>query len=67
MPTLDEYARIPLSDLAKLLTEAAGQRVTVSKLRADLAAGAPSNPDGIINLVHYVAWLLSQRRAERIR
>ena len=26
-------------------------------LRADLAAGAPTNPDGTINLVHYAAWL----------
>jgi len=23
----------------------------------DLAAGAPRNPDGTINLVHYAAWL----------
>jgi len=27
-------------------------------LEADVAAGAPTNADGTINLVHYAAWLL---------
>jgi hypothetical protein len=26
-------------------------------VKADLAAGAPANADGTINLVHYAAWL----------
>ena len=26
-------------------------------LEKDLAAGAPRNPDGTLNLVHYAAWL----------
>ena len=26
-------------------------------LEADLEAGAPRNPDGTLNLVHYAAWL----------
>ena len=29
-------------------------------LEADVAAGAPTNPDGTINLVHYAAWLVQQ-------
>jgi hypothetical protein len=29
-------------------------------IQADLDDGAPQNPDGSINLVHYVAWLLRE-------
>jgi hypothetical protein len=29
-------------------------------LRADLAAGAPANPDGTLQLVHYGAWLIRE-------
>jgi hypothetical protein len=29
-------------------------------LEADLAVGAPANPDGTINLVHYAAWLVKE-------
>jgi len=31
--------------------------ISVDMLRVDLAAGAPMNADGTINLVHYAAWL----------
>jgi hypothetical protein len=29
-------------------------------LEADRAAGAPANPDGTVNLVHYAAWLVKE-------
>ena len=51
---------LPLADAARLLSAAGGQRVTVEMLEADIAAGAPTNPDGTINLVHYAAWLVKQ-------
>jgi len=54
--TLNPMA-LTVVDLARLLSKAGGQPVTVAMLQADLAAGAPSNPDGTINLVHYGAWL----------
>lgn len=41
---------------AKVLAKA-DATVTEAMLRADLEAGAPTNPDGTINLVHYAAWL----------
>jgi hypothetical protein len=28
--------------------------------RADIDAGAPTNADGTINLVHYAAWLVKE-------
>lgn len=31
--------------------------ISVDMLRADIDAGAPTNPGGTINLVHYAAWL----------
>ena len=49
--------------LAKLLTEAGGHPVTADWIRADVKAGAPAEPDGKINLVHYVAWLVKQRKS----
>jgi hypothetical protein len=47
-------------DAARLLTRAGGQPVTVDMLKADLAGGAPANPDGTINLLHYGAWLVRE-------
>jgi len=51
---------LPLADAARLLSAAGGQRVTVGMLEADVAAGAPTNPDGTLNLVHYAAWLVKE-------
>lgn len=51
---------LPVADAARLLSAAGGQRVTVEMLEADIAAGAPTNPDGTINLVHYAAWLVKE-------
>lgn len=46
------------TDLAALLTKAGGVRVKPDDIAADLNAGAPTNADGTINLVHYAAWLV---------
>ena len=54
---------LAVADAARLLTKAGGQPVTVAMLEADLAAGAPANADGTINLVHYAAWLLRESSA----
>ncbi len=51
---------LALADAARLLARAGGQAVTVEMLQADVAAGAPTNADGTINLVHYAAWLLKE-------
>ena len=47
-------------DAARLLTRAGGQTVTAEMLTADIAAGAPTNADGTMNLVHYAAWLVRE-------
>lgn len=51
---------LPLADAAKLLSAASGIAVRVEQLEADVAAGAPTNPDGTLNLVHYAAWLVKE-------
>ena len=58
-PSLSPTA-LTVADAARLLTKVGGQPVTVSMLEADLAAGAPVNADGSINLVHYAAWLVRE-------
>jgi len=50
-------AGLTLADAARILSAAGGQRVTIDMLQEDIVAGAPTNADGSINLVHYAAWL----------
>ncbi len=51
---------LPLADAARLLSAVGGQAVTLEMLQADVAAGAPTNADGTLNLLHYAAWLLKE-------
>lgn len=37
-----------------------GTPITEAMLRADIDAGAPTNGDGSLNLVHYAAWLVRE-------
>jgi hypothetical protein len=48
---------LPVADFARLLAKIGGCAVTSAMIEADLSAGAPANPDGTINLIHYAAWL----------
>ena len=52
--------RLTLEQAAKILSAAAKVRVPVEQIAADLEAGAPRNPDGTMNLMHYAAWLLKE-------
>lgn len=57
MPQLNPMA-LTVTEAARALSAAAGRSVTPEMIEADLAAGAPTNPDGTINLVRYAAWLV---------
>lgn len=61
-PALNPTA-LSLADAARLLSAVGGQAVTVEMLEADVAAGAPTNADGTLNLVHYAAWLVKEEHA----
>ncbi len=49
-----------LTDAAKILSAVGSAKVTEAMLREDLGLGAPANPDGTLNLVHYAAWLVRE-------
>lgn len=52
--------RLTLDQAAKLLSAAANVRIPADQIADDLETGAPRNPDGTINLVHYAAWMLKE-------
>jgi hypothetical protein len=49
---------LPIEQAVALLRRSGSQRVSMESLRCDLAAGAPVNADGTINLIAYGAWLV---------
>ncbi len=53
-------AALAVADAARVLTRLGGNAVTEAMLRTDIDAGAPTNADGSINLVHYAAWLVKE-------
>lgn len=53
-------AALTVADVARLLARVGGNAATAATaamIEADLAAGAPANADGTINVLHYCAWL----------
>ena len=52
--------RLTVEQAAKLLSAAAKVRVPVEQIAADVATGAPTNPDGTLSLVQYAAWLVKE-------
>ena len=59
MPQLNPMA-LTVAEAARALTAAGGRSVTPEMITADVAAGAPTNPDGTINLIAYAAWLVKE-------
>ena len=65
MPTDGENSRLnpqamAVPDAARLLAKVGTFAVTAEMLQADIANGAPTNPNGTLNLVHYAAWLVKE-------
>lgn len=52
--------RLSVDQVAALLLRAGARHMTPERLRADIAAGAPANPDGSVNLLAYGAWMLQE-------
>lgn len=53
-------AAMSLRDAARLLAKVGGPSISEAMLTSDVDAGAPTNADGTINLVHYAAWLVRE-------
>ena len=51
-------AALGVADAARVLSRIGGTPITEQMLRADIDAGAPTNADSSLNLVHYAAWLV---------
>ena len=49
-----------IHEAARLLSKVSGKGVDSEMLEEDIAEGAPTNPDGTINLVNYAAWLVKE-------
>ena len=47
-----------VEEVAALLSRVGSKHVTPDRIREHIAAGAPTNVDGSVNLVHYAAWLV---------
>jgi hypothetical protein len=62
---LGRFAHMPQNEVVKTLYPDLEHAAGVTLLRKDLAAGAPANADGTINIVHFAAWLLSLEKRGR--
>ena len=60
VPATISLAYLTPSQLASLLTRSGATSVTEKSIRRDIASGFPTNPDGTIDLIHYIAWLISE-------
>lgn len=52
--------RLSISDATLLLSKAGGQPVSEEQVKEAIAAGAPTDPESNLNLVHLGAWLLRE-------
>ena len=53
-------ASLDIDDSVRLLRASGSRHASADRVRADIDAGAPTNVDGTVNLVHYGAWLARQ-------
>lgn len=51
---------LSIEDAAQVLARSGAPGTRVETIQADLAAGAPQNPDGTVNLIHLGAWLIQE-------
>lgn len=54
-------AALTAEELAGLISAASKTKVKTARVQADIDAGAPTRPDGRINLIHYAAWLCRRK------
>ena len=47
---------------AAVLARSCGQPVTADMIRDDIADGCPTNADGTLHLVTYVAWMIQEQK-----
>ncbi len=55
-----KLTEIRKEDLLVLLKKSGSRKATAETIEADIAAGAPVNNDGTINIIEYAAWLIKE-------
>jgi hypothetical protein len=61
-------AALSIEQVAGLLRRAGAASATPERIHRDIAAGAPVNADGTLNLIAYGAWLIRElARKEHLR
>ncbi len=55
-----KLTEIRKEDLLVLLKKSGSRKATAETIEADIAAGAPINNDGTINIIEYAAWLIKE-------
>jgi len=53
-------AALSLPDAVRLLAKVGFRSISEAMLQQDVDSGAPTNPDGTLNLVQYAAWLVKE-------
>lgn len=59
-PAAVNPAALTVEQAARLLTAAGAKSATADTIRRHIGLGAPTGPDGRINLMHYLAWLIRE-------
>lgn len=59
MPTYKPEA-VPKDKFVDAMRRSGSRTMTMETLEADIAAGAPVNDDGTINVFAYAAWILKE-------
>ena len=52
--------KLPKATLVEALRRSGSRTISLERLEADIAAGAPVNDDGTVNAVKYTAWMLKE-------
>lgn len=52
--------RITKENFVTAMRRAGSRTITLERLEADIASGAPVNADGTINILKYIAWIAKE-------
>lgn len=52
---------LTVDELVEVLRRSGAKHASAENVQKDIAAGAPTNPNGTINYVHYLGWLANNQ------
>jgi len=60
METQRNLLALKPDQVVDVLVKSGFRDMTLELLHSDFDLGAPRNPDGTVNLIHYMAWILKE-------